>query len=138
MLTFQDLPSTSTPINANNLNNNFSELKEYELYQDSTGNANEITLSDSSANYKYLEIYAVSDNYQHSVRVYSPNGTNFAIDMQYSTDNNIINIFTSSFTISTNKITVSTVANKFINASNSVASYGSTPYIKIIRVVGYR
>lgn len=27
MITFEDLPSTKTPLNANNLNNNFKELQ---------------------------------------------------------------------------------------------------------------
>lgn len=32
LVTFEDLPSTNTPINASNLNNNFNELKTQSIY----------------------------------------------------------------------------------------------------------
>lgn len=32
LVTFEDLPSTNTPINANNLNNNFNELNNANIY----------------------------------------------------------------------------------------------------------
>jgi len=53
LITFEDLPSTNTPINASNLNNNFSELTPVLLH---SGASQNVTLSDDISNYKYIEI----------------------------------------------------------------------------------
>ncbi len=45
------------------------------LYNDATGTNGTVTLSNSSANYSYLEIfYRNNDNQYSSVKVYNPNG----------------------------------------------------------------
>ena len=48
----------------------------YTLYNDGTGTTGDITLSDSAANYTYMEIFyrSTNDNIRGSVKVYSPNG----------------------------------------------------------------
>lgn len=74
MIEFKDLPDTSTPITAENLNNNFNELKSYVLYSDLTGSNALITLSDNASNYSYLEILYYGDNRCSSIKVYNPDG----------------------------------------------------------------
>lgn len=82
LVTFKDLPDTSTPANASNLNNNFNEVKNSNAYGTSQSNGysqeysnntyggitlfesptragdnGEITLSDSINNYSSIEIF---------------------------------------------------------------------------------
>lgn len=50
----------------------------YELYANATGSNTNLTLSDSAANYVYLEIfYKSNDNVFNSTKVYEPNGKTF-------------------------------------------------------------
>ena len=73
MIEFKDLPDTTTPINADNLNNNFDKLKPYVLYNDTNGSSVSITLSDSAQNYEYLEIFFEAEDVYRSEKIFSPN-----------------------------------------------------------------
>lgn len=80
-INFQNLPNTTTPVHATNLNtlqNNVENaINGITLYSDSTGEA-EITLSDNSTNYNILEIYYEDiDGNKNFTKIYEPNGKYF-------------------------------------------------------------
>lgn len=144
LIEFEDLPSTNTPINSNGLNNNFSELKDnfdelkpYSLYDNSSGSLISITLSDTAANYRYLEIYFNAENVYKSIKVFNPNGRqiDLCVDNVFATSNYYKN---SRWTINNNAIT--------LNAGNEYAVYDSgfstfvtnSNKVKITKVIGYK
>ena len=148
LIEFEDLPDTSTPVNANNLNNNFDELsdnindlsenvKGTVLYNNSSGSNGQITLSDSVANYDYIEIFYGSINRggMNSVKVYNPNNTradffigSFFEDTAYINNKRVA--------IANNAITNVTYGNgAFTTTGTTVGTQNS---IYIYRVVGYK
>lgn len=44
------------------------------LYSDATGTNGDVTLSESSANFKFIEIYYVTDEQYRSIKIYEPDG----------------------------------------------------------------
>lgn len=56
LIEFKDLPDTTTPITADNLNNNFNELKGEVLYNTTGDSATTLTLNDDIENYETFEI----------------------------------------------------------------------------------
>lgn len=55
-----------------------------ELYNNSTGSKTAITLSESAANFTYIEIYyRNNDNYYNSTKIYQPNGKIAYLDSDY-------------------------------------------------------
>lgn len=55
-----------------------------ELYNNSTGSKDAITLSESTANFTYIEIfYRNNDNYYNSTKIYQPNGKIAYLDADY-------------------------------------------------------
>ena len=101
LITFENLPSTNTPINAENLNNNFNELDsgisaldtKIDTYNQVTLWTNpsptssfagqQITLNDSLENYNYIEVlYKRSANStQYGVSGRIPKGYDFQVNM---------------------------------------------------------
>lgn len=94
LITFENLPSTNTPINAQNLNNNFDELntgitnlQPVTLWTNSSPSSSflsqQITLNDSLENYNYIEVvYRRSTNStQYGVTGRIPKEYNFQINM---------------------------------------------------------
>lgn len=147
MITFKDLPDTSTPLNAANLNANFNELTgiienltPVELYNNTSGSTTNITLSETSANYTYLEVIFGSDNvYQSTGMIYNPNGKTISLPQQsMGTVDGQIYLFTSNWTISGSGINFVKAANKYITPSNTVAQYNTNSYVRIYRVIGYK
>ena len=132
------------------INTQVDNLKAYSLYDNSTGTTGDVTLSDSSANYNYLEIfYKNVDGLVNSTKVYSPNGkyANLlcAVSFTGGTGNNaLFALHSRCVTINTNKIkTLSTTNNGSYYAGFALWSGGSPTveinnYISIIKVVGYK
>ena len=56
-------------LNGPNVNHNFDELKPYSLYSNSNGSTGDITLSDSSTNYRELRILYGTDDGIYNVAV---------------------------------------------------------------------
>lgn len=53
----------------------FNSLNPVVLYSNESGTGNTITLSDSSANYKFIDVFfGVSQGWYSSIRIYNPNG----------------------------------------------------------------
>ena len=113
------------------------------LFNNASGDNGEITLSDSSANYNYLEIYfKQQDNTYSFTRVADPNGK-AVILMGYHITNNgyAIGISARNVLISTNKI-ITQPTNRYMKSnivSTDVISGGSVANdIYITKVVGYK
>ena len=68
MITFKNLPDTSTPINAENLNANFNELNTKIKIRELYGTINSkttVTLTDSVDNYDFILVFATGNAYNH-------------------------------------------------------------------------
>lgn len=151
MIVFKDLPDTTTPLNATNLNSNFSELSNdidtlttdltpVELYNNTSGTTTDFTLSESSADYSAIEVFYGADScYQSTGKIYNPNGKTISLGMQsMGTVDARIYIFTSNWTISNNTMSFVKAANKYISETNTVAQYNTNSYVRIYKVVGYK
>lgn len=139
---FEDLPSTNTPLNAENLNkiqdnieDAIQELinKEIVLYENATGSNGTITLSDSIENYKYVEIeFRYWENYLPLFRFYNSSGKPFCFSAQVDDSNFIRGKFNINDTTLTREIT------RLTSISNGVVSSIDEGNIYITRVVGYQ
>lgn len=123
---------------AGNLVNN-----EVVLYDNPSGSNGNITLSDSVANYEYIEIYyRTNDNYVGSQKLYKPNGkTTWLFGVQCGKGSGS----TSGYAyLKCKKVTIS---EKSINnitdgyseiGIGSISTNSNANYIYITRVVGYK
>ena len=110
------------------------------LYDNDAGTTGTVTLSDSAANYNYLEIYFfnTADNIYSSVKVYKPNdksvdltaGAFFGNQLYFKSANRTI----SGTSISLKPGTIDTAW----NITNSTAGTAASTSIKIHKVVGYK
>lgn len=137
---WEDLPSTNTPINAENLNKmdeGIYELSPHVLYNNSNGSAQTITLNDSAANYGYLEIYFMAEDNYRSEKIYSPNGKKIIlnVDVLFNTSNYYKN---SKWEINDSSI-VFKEANQYALTSNGISDFvSSANAVKITTVIGYK
>lgn len=113
-------------------------LSQNVLYENTSGSNSKITLSDSAANYEYLEIFfRNNDNIYNSVKVYQPNGKKVNLISQYNNGSNTIWFKIAICLISGNTITKDNAVEMKLAASNAInASSGNTNYIT--RVIGYK
>ncbi len=110
------------------------------LYDNATGTTGNVTLSETSANFSYLEIFYKdeSSNYS-SVKVYSPNGKKISLQtMKCATGS--IQFYMKLVTISGTTISSGTADGytQIFNAGSSAGYNNSLNYILITRVVGYK
>lgn len=76
-------PADQESLEVNDLNI-LDKILGTELYNNTTGSNNAITLSESAANFTYLEIfYRNNDNYYNSTKIYQPNGKIAYLDADY-------------------------------------------------------
>lgn len=125
------------------------------LYSTSTGNIGTVTLSESAANFTYLEIFYTDNNNRqpNSVRIYSPNGkyvTLSCVEPSTSGSDPRVYIRTSGWTISGTSMTVGrsdlSGTNRGVygqiyphaNGTNIDVKVTANNYIKIFRVLGYK
>lgn len=120
---------------AGNLVNN-----EVVLYDNPSGSNETITLSDSLANYTYLEIfYRNNDGYLESKKIYKPNGK-YTTLMAFTGMTNSA-IYSKFRVIKMNDKTISTESTRyreFLLADSGIGSWKQGNYIFITRVVGYK
>lgn len=142
-INFQNLPSTATPLNAENLNqmqsnieNAINSLKPTELFYSSSGETSTIILNDNVTNYDILTITGQStDGHQCSTTIYKP-----AINNKFV----LVAPKISSGTTIYNKQAVFVISelNKIIMLENYELQGNTTavsgPYIKITAVLGYK
>lgn len=110
------------------------------LYDNSSGTTGTITLSQSAANFSYLDIYFITNNnYLTHCRVYSPNGKTVSA--------NCVNVFTATSVLqfALTMLTISGTSVTFKNnAYANIVHNGETivgnvsNYMKVIKVVGYK
>ena len=111
-------------------------LMPYSLYDNSSGSTGNIQLSDSSANYEYLEIYYKDDINQYaSTKVYQPDGKRVTLSMTVVNPSNTQTfVQTACKDISGANITHQKASEIRIDSHNATTSN----YIYITKVVGYK
>lgn len=140
-----------TDTNYNNKNNNYArvslpntagtiQLQPTTLYNNTSGTTGTITLSQTAANFAYLDISFLSNRgYTSTCRVMNPNGKN--------TFHSCIDIFTASsvmqfvfimLTISGTSVTLKN--NAYVNLNHGSGSHvgGISNTIKVIKILGYK
>lgn len=136
LIEFKDYPNTSTPLNAENLNNNFNCLNGTVLYDNASGGANgTITLSDNATNYKYLEIF-FGNNAVMSTKVFGVNGNAIVLAQNLATNTGWFHIYFEQLRIADNQL-VSEMSTRTDFNATSMATYDSTQ-MKVYRVIGYK
>lgn len=129
--------------NASNLTycyNGMIQCRPTILYDNASGTTGTVTLSQTAADFTYLEIFFGADDRYTSMRIYSPNGKSFSTHFGYNgKDNNrLVYLYGNECSISAKKITQSYARNIAINTSNTIVNYGNTLYTKIYAVVGWK
>ncbi len=130
----------SKSIQLKNVNNEniypYALLKEFILYDNSTGSNETITLSDTVNNYRYIEIfYAYGRNYYSSVKVYTPNTLVNLVGAMVNQIAKNTYLTATNVKINGNKISPEYFGEYQLNGNNLI---GTTNRIWITRVVGYK
>lgn len=116
-----------------------NELLPVVLYENEAGTSNNFTLSDSVANYKYIEVYVKQESYTGGYKhekLEEPNGKKVMFNYErYETNPDRLQSFGLSVTFSE---TSATVGDKFgFITGNQV--YGTTAdSIKVVKILGYK
>lgn len=111
------------------------------LYDNSSGTTGTVTLSETSANFSYLEIFSYKDTASGywSVKIPSPNGKVAQIGGNYYASNGILQLIGKSVKISGTSITPNEEFYTNISSSTAgVTAIGGQTTVKIMKVVGYR
>ena len=113
------------------------------LYSNSSGTTGTVTLSDSAANYSYLEIFLSKDTNSGwwSVKVPSPNGKVVQVGTTYYTNASGVGlqVIGKTVTISGTSITPGTeFYMNFNDSTGAVKAIGGQTSIKIMKVDGYK
>lgn len=122
------------------LNDKITNLTGVSLYDNDAGTAGTVTLSDSAANYNYLEIYFfnTSDNIYSSVKVYKPNDKSVDLTCGVFLGNQIfyksVNRTISGTSISLRSESTDTDWSIVGSSTSALAN----AKIKIYKVVGYK
>lgn len=123
--------------------NNITNLTPVSLFSSTNGESGEVTLSDSSANYTYLEIYyKQQDNTYSFTKVFEPNGKTICLPVFHTTNNGYaIGLSSRNVIISTNKITTQ-ANNRYMTinliSTNALNGGGNNNEIYITKVIGYK
>ena len=135
-LTTTDKDNLVDAINEVNSNMQYGAV----LYENSSGSSGNIYLSDSSANYDYLEIYYKSNDGDYSyVKVNDPDGKAVALLVQRA-NTTAPRVYGKNRTISISGRNITTVANSTsqYTINNSATGYVQVQdYILITKVIGY-
>ena len=112
------------------------------LYNNTSGEASNVLLSDSVANYTYIEVFYCDNNGNgySSVKVYQANGKN--IDLSIVEAGGTLGytyIRRTGYDISTTSIVPQTANMGYaLITGNTVSTTTGTNYLRIVRVVGYK
>lgn len=134
---------TTPAINDTNLNqmqtnieNAINALNPVVLYNNASGTTGTVTLSETAANFQYLEILYSKGGMYQSVKVYSPNNKKVSLLVGYLNSSSEAQLQLAKVTISGTQITRDTGG--YINFSTSSHSMGTGTEVGIHRVLGYR
>lgn len=132
-----------------NVTNEYSESKQDSyacdfingtvLYDNEEGTTGNITLSETSANFRYLEIFYGKASTNTSVKIFNPNGKLASLNLLYKAGTNTIQNTYKEITVSGANISVTNSG--FINVTtgtNAVNSSMDDPSIIIYRIIGYK
>lgn len=133
--------------NLNKMQDNIEKaLEGVVLYENTSGSTGDITLSESAANFKYLEIfykrYSTAGEYgmpSKSEKVYNPNGKYTVLNMIYS-GGDILQISAEEIQINGTKITrYSDYLMLGVNVTNGqIVQHEKTTHFLIEKVVGFK
>ena len=121
------------------ISNEVLSMSPTNLYNNTTGSNSSITLSQTAANFTYLDIFYKGANYYNCTRVYAPNGKYVSLMSNTTGDyaNLVVQMSFATAYINGTKITINDQA--MINFSNTNGNYNwkaSNTYI--VRVDGYK
>ena len=138
--------------NADELNENTSNIEEIQqevaklngtiLFENANGvgSGTNITLSETSANYSYLEIFygrSSTENTLSSVKVENPNGKQFGMSIMYASSNTLMQLYGARMRINGTSLTWS--GSTFTTISNtSISSTSATDALKVYKIIGYK
>ena len=109
------------------------------LYNNATGTNGTVTLSETSANFDYIEVfYRNNDNLYSSLKVYQPNGKKITMRGALTASGTLTYIKEKNCLISGTSITPQDYVEYAIGASGISNYNGSNNLIYITRVIGYR
>lgn len=109
------------------------------IYSNSSGSTGTITLSETAANFSFLEIHYGNSNYQLTTRVYSPNGKKVPLFFDYMVNSKTHQILTKKVTISKTSITTDTSYSGYGNIIDGGTIYvGTENSVKIYYVIGFK
>ena len=120
--------------------NNINILMPYTLYNNASGESGDVTLSDSAANYTYLEVFFwhSDDSTKMSHKIYSPNNSNFQAVGNYD-NGTYLYVATAYYSISGTSISKTSETRWRIAAGGTnTTRTANTTNILIYRVVGYK
>ena len=122
--------------------NEIAVYKPYSLFESSSGSTSNIQLSDSAANYNYLEVYylyeASDTNYgEYFAKVYNPNGNKIALNMLVDSGN--LYALYCNYSISGTTMTRGTPSQwRFTTANGNHTRSTPAGCFAITKVVGYK
>ena len=105
------------------------------LYENATGTIGNITLSDSAANYDYIDFYCKRSTHVYTVRTYNPNGNTVSLSTNYC-DGTYMYLYTKVITISGNVLTVVRSNLGYFNNDSTHATSDDSNFIT--KIVGYK
>lgn len=109
------------------------------IYSNSSGSTGTITLSETAANFSFLEIHYGNSNYQLTTRVYSPNNKKVPLFFDYMANSKTHQILTKKVTISKTSITTDTSYSGYGNIIDGGTIYvGTENSVKIYYVIGFK
>lgn len=127
--------------NSNNSNLKYGyqgeiQCKPKNLYNDSTGTTGTVNLSETSANFNYLEIFyyakIANTNYYNSVKVYSPNGKKAVLISANAISTAMV------LSINIRSISGTSITSDYNGTYSSFGAPGGTNEVYICRVDGYK
>ena len=108
------------------------------IYSNSSGSTGTITLSETAANFSFLEIHYGTSNYQLTTRVYDPNNKKVPLFFDYMVDSTTHQILTKKVTISKTSITTDTSYSGYGNIIDGGTIYvGTENSVRIYYVIGF-
>ncbi len=110
------------------------------LYNSTSGTTGTVTLSETAANFKYIEIFFTDNNGKTGgyTKVYSPNGKTVCLSIIEAGSSVQTYFRRTGYTVNGTSITPITDTAAYVRIATATASHTSgSNYIKIVRVVGY-
>lgn len=111
----------------------------YTLYNNSSGNNGTVSLSDTVANYKYLEIYYTKSNVHDCTKIANPNNKLIALSIDFMETSNYQQLVNSTFSVVDNTITYSGgLWSNFYKTGSLISADTMRAEIYITKVIGYK